>query len=817
MKNISLFLFFLSVSITVNAQSILKGLITDEKNQPVPFATIFVKGTSNGTSANANGEYNLKLKEGKYDVAFTAVGYKQLIKAVELKQITVLNAVLEESVFELNDVIVNVGGEDPAYKIIRSAIRKRKSYLKEVQPYSCDVYIKGIQRLLKAPEKFLGQDLKKMTQEIGLDSNRTGIIYQSESQSVLSFSPPDSYHEEMISSKVAGSNRSFSFNRASELIINFYDNYQEWNGLSNRPFVSPIAENAFFYYDYKLIGSFVENGEMINKIQLLPKRKYDPAYRGYIYIVEDSWRIHSADFTMSKESNINLLDSLSINQQFVPVGHQIWMPSNVKFEFKGGLLGFKFGGYFVGVYSNYVLNPKVDPKTFREIIKITKEVNKKDSVYWSDARPIPLTAEEETNYVKKDSIAKRRESKPYLDSLDKVNNNLKFSKIFLGGYNPRDRYKKEFYHIDGLLNSLSYNTVEGFAINYEASYSKRIDTLNNRSLFWKGNLRYGLANELFSANTSLTLPVKTKSSISFSLGSDVVDLNNKGSMGTLGNTFNSLLYEKNYPKFYQQKFGEATFSSRIRGGLNGSFGLAYQYNNWLPNSSSYSIKDYDNREFTSNNPFTPTVDQAVFPTYQNFKLRLSLSYNFSNKYVTYPTGKFYVPSKWPIVTFKYVKAIPDVFASDAAYDFMSFGIRKSDIKLGFYGNFSFSAEAGKFLNAKTVYYPDYNHFRGNNSLAFQPENNQFFFLDFYNESTNKEYFEGHAEHNFSGFFTNKIPLLRKLKLQELLGVNYLATPTLKNYTEAYVGISYIGLKGYYGLVYEGGKQVKSGFRIAYGF
>lgn len=817
MKNSCLTLFFLSISFFSNAQSVLKGLITDEQNQPIPFVTVFVKGTSNGTSANANGEFTLKLNEGNYAIVFSAVGYKQLIKTVDLKQSTVLNAVLKESVFELNDVIVNSGGEDPAYKIIRNAIRKRKSYLKEIPSYSCDVYIKGIQRLLKAPEKFLGQDIKKMSQEIGLDSNRTGIIYQSESQSLLSFSPPDSYHEEMISSKVAGSNRSFSFNRASELIVNFYENYQEWNGLSNRPFVSPVAENALFYYDYKLIGSFVENGEMINKIQLLPKRKYDPAYRGYIYIVEDSWRIHSADFTMSKESNINLLDSLNINQQFVSVGRKTWMPSNVKFDFKGGFLGFKFGGYYVGVYSNYVLNPKLDPKTFREIIKITKEVNKKDSVYWSEARPIPLTDEEENNYVKKDSIAKRRQSRPYLDSLDKVNNKLKFSKLLLGGYNPRDRYKREFYHIDGLINSLSYNTVEGFVINYGASYTKRVDTLNNRSLSWRGNLRYGFSNELFSANTSLTLPVKTKSSISFSLGSDVVDLNNNGSISTFGNTINSLLYEKNYAKFYQKKFGEATFSSRIGGGVNGSFSLSYQYNKWLSNSSSYVIKDYDNREFTSNNPFTPTLEQAVFPTYQNFKLRLSLSYNFSNKYVTYPTGKFYVPSKWPIVTFKYVKAIPNVFGSDADYDLMSFGVRKSDIKLGFYGNFSFSAEAGKFLNAKTVYYPDFNHFRGNKSLAFQPENSQFFFLDFYSESTNKEYFEGHAEHNFSGFFTNKIPLLRKLKLQELLGVNYLATPNLKNYTETYVGISYIGLKVYYGLVYEGGKQVKSGFRIAYGF
>ena len=72
-------------------------------------------------------------------------------------------------------------------------------------------------------------------------------------------------------------------------------------------------------------------------------------FNGYIYIVDDSWRIHSVDFLMSKESNINILDSLKINQQFIAVNRKTWMPSNIKFEFSGGFLGFKFGGYYVGV------------------------------------------------------------------------------------------------------------------------------------------------------------------------------------------------------------------------------------------------------------------------------------------------------------------------------------------------------------------------------------------------------------------------------------------------------------------------------------
>ena len=792
----------------------VSGKISDEKGAAIPFGTVYLKNATLGTSANGEGFYTLKIPAGKQELVFRAVGYKQVIKQVIITQNQVIGIILSEESYQLKDVVVRADGEDPAYQIIRKAIKKRKEYLKETPAYTCEVYIKGVQKLLKAPEKFLGNDIGKFAQEAGLDSNRTGIIYQSESQSILSFLPPKSYREEMISSKVAGSNRSFSFNRATDLMLNFYENYQDWGGLSNRPFVSPIADNALFYYDYKLIGSTVENGEMINKIQLLPKRKYDPAYRGYIYIIEDSWRIHSTDFLMSKESNISLLDSLKINQQFIPVDRKTWMPANVKFEFSGGIFGFRFGGYSVGIYSNYNLKPTLNVQDFKEVLKITKEVNKKDSVFWSDARPVPLTAEESVNYTKKDSIAKRRESKPYLDSLDKVNNTLKLTKLLLSGYNPRNRYKKEYYHIDGILPAVLYNTVEGFAVNYGATYTKNIDTLNNRFLRLGGNLRYGFSNKLFSANTSAIVPVGKIVTLNAALGSDVVDLNDKGSLRVLGNSINSLLYEINYSKFYQKKFGNVGISSRILGGLNGSFNMAYNNHKWLPNTSTFAFRNDKNNDFKSNNPFTPAIDQPLFSEYQSLKLRLTMSYNFSNKYVTYPQGKFYLRSKWPVVTFNYLKALPNVLGSDTDYDFASLGVRKSNIKLGFYGNLDVSVEAGKFLTSSKVFYPEFKHFRGNRATGFDIRQNQFLFLDYYNYSTNVDYFEAHAEHNFSGFFTNKIPLLRKLKLQEFAGVNYLVAPNLKNYTEAYFGVSYSGIKLHYGFAYDGGKQVQSGFRIA---
>ena len=96
-----------------------------------------------------------------------------------------------------------------------------------------------------------GIDVQKTLE---LDSNRKGILYLSESQSKFSFKRPNKIHEEMVSSKVSGMNNAFSFNKASDMLINFYENLLlEGSGLSSRSFVSPIAENALFYYKYNCI------------------------------------------------------------------------------------------------------------------------------------------------------------------------------------------------------------------------------------------------------------------------------------------------------------------------------------------------------------------------------------------------------------------------------------------------------------------------------------------------------------------------------------------------------------------------------------
>lgn len=803
-----------TINLCFAQQVSLSGHVRDTQGQAVPFASIFIKNTTHGTSANVDGFYKFSLLKGNHFIVYKAIGYKAVEKEINVNADLTEDIVLVPETYTLSGVTIDGNAEDPAYEIIRKAIKSRRVHLTEVNAYSTDVYIKGVQKLVGAPKKVFGRDVQKI---LDLDTNRKGMLYLSESTSRFAYQRPDKIREEMVSSKTAGTNNAFSFNKASDLIINFYENILLENKLSSRGFVSPISDRAFLYYRYKLIGTNTENGETINKIQVIAKRAHDPVFRGTIYIKDDTWHLTGADLYLTKNTGINLLDTLNITLQFQKTD-QFYMPSNVHFQFNGNILGFKFEGYYIGVYSNYNLQPDFPRNYFNgEILKITKAVNKKDSLFWLENRPIPLTEEERRNYIRKDSLAVLKTSKKYLDSVDKVNNKFSAVKLVVTGYTTRNRYSHEKYSYDPLLRSVFYNTVEGFAIKYGVTYTKELE--DKRFYTIRPELRYGFSNKFLTGNLSANYeydPVK-RANIRLRGGSGIYDLNNYGSMRLLGNTINSLLFETNFSKFYKKEFAGAGTTREIANGLLASIDLDFSRNINLVNTTSFKIKDLKGETFTSNNPFTPDTETPLFPTYKAFTLSASLKYTIGQEYITRPDGKFYQPARFPTLELSYRKGIKDVLSSDVDYDFLGLEISQDKISSGLWGYSSFVVSAGKFLNTNQIYYPEARHFRGNNSLFSVPELRKFQFLDFYLFSTDREYLEAHAEHNFSGLFINKVPLLRKLKLEEIIGASYLSQPVKRNYTEFYFGFQRLILRATYGFAYDGSKRVAHGFRFSYGF
>ena len=235
-------LILIGTSFSAYAQTI-SGRILSTSGEPLPFATVYEEGTTNGTTSNTDGYYKLTLSNPTGKIVCQYIGYTRMVEAPTG---ATLNFTLEPQALVLNEVVISAKAKDPAHYIIRQAMRKRQFYENELDAFSCDVYIKGLQRLDKKPKSLLGITL----------SIDTGIIYLSESISKYKFQRPDKVSETMIASKYSGENNGFSYNRASEMLINFYQTSFFIEGLSERSFISPIGPSAFLTYDFKLVGTY---------------------------------------------------------------------------------------------------------------------------------------------------------------------------------------------------------------------------------------------------------------------------------------------------------------------------------------------------------------------------------------------------------------------------------------------------------------------------------------------------------------------------------------------------------------------------------
>lgn len=794
MKN-SLLLAFLLLSISNYAQ--IKGTITDEKGNVLPFVSIFEENTYNSTTSNEQGKYQLNIKEiGKNKIIFQYLGFKaQKLAVPSTSPSYTLDVKLQEENFTLNEVIINPK-DNPANDIIKSAIANKQENSEKTGRYTADFYSKGMFKIKDLPKKIMGLKV-----DIGdemasnLDSTGTGILYLSETISKITFEKPNNLKEKIIASKISGNNKGYSYNTASLSTYDFYDNTLKF-GIN---IISPIADNAFSYYKYKLEGTFFdENNQQINKIKVIPKRDKEPVFEGYIYIIDDSFAIYALDldikgYRMKNEFTevMNLKQSFSYNSK-----NKLWVKNAQSLSFTAGALGVKFTGKFNYVYSNYEFPDSFEKKTFtNEIVSFEANANKKDESYWSTIRPIPLTIEESTDYVKKDSLQTIRTSKKYTDSIDSKDNKFNFSDVLLG-YEYKDTYKKHSFKYNGLfdLSALSFNTVQGFNIGTGFSY-KKWDEEKGKETSISTSLDYGFSDKRLRVTGQFKHIFNRQNYTTFfvSGGTKVSQFNNNEPISKFINSISSLFFKDNYMKVYNLEFAQLQYSQNVANGVNLSARVAYEQRKPLFNTTDYSFFNKDDL-YSSNNPLVPNVfTNSPFEKHYLIKANLNAKINFGNKYISRPDGKYNIRNdKFPSLSLGYEKGFA---ASEKKYEFnlISAAVRY-DLTLGNKGLLGINIKAGKFFNAENIAFMDYKHFNGNQTHIGQADRylNVFNLLPYYTNSTNDSYFEIHMEHNDNGYIMNKIPLLNKLKSTLNLGFHSLEIPNTKPYSEFTIGLDNLG-------------------------
>ncbi len=882
------------VLVALGAQAgTIRGKVSGPDGAGLPFANVAVRGSATSTGSNEQGQYQLRLPGGTYELVFQYVGYRPRTETVRVPagdSTLTYNITLAPEAYSLTEVTVRGTDRDPAYAIIQHAQQWRAYHQREVAAFRARIYIKALGRFSETPGKILG------LVKVGPDF-KPGIFYLSESLSEIAFTQPNVVKERMLSSRISGDSRGISFNRASAgRNISFYNNLVK-SGFSERGFVSPIASNALLFYQYELVGSSQQNGELVHKIRVIPRRRADPVFSGFIYVVDGSWRLHSLDLRLTKDAQLDYVDNLHVEQLFAPApgAPWVWIIQSQKLTVGFSALGFKGSGFITAVFSDYnrvvptypappvelkIKNeelkngaagqsgttnqePVIAPVTTKELTRqikgekpdlrglsqqvrrqvkqarrdslrndpisqmkkgevqlVEKGVNERDTTYWAQVRPVPLTEEEKVDYHRKDSSEVIRNSRPYQDSLDRKRNELGVGKLLLTGYTYSNTFAKRTFAVQPLFNELQYNTVEGYVLNAQATYTQRTDT--RRSISLTPTLRYGFSNHQLQPSLTMTwhLHPQQLSQLGLVAGRTIENFDRNSQLTPFINSLYSLLANKNYAKLYRREGAEINYSWEPANGLTVRGAASYFRRTQLFNAADYLWHDVPGRAFTPNQPVAEEApDQATaFGRSNAAVLGLSLSYRPGQRYVTRPDIKFNLGSKWPIFNVQGRLAVPHLLGADVRYLLLQGSVRYTH-QFGLLGTSAVQLTGGGFVGKQEgLTFADYHHFSGNRTLL-AANFEQFQLLDYYQYSTRAGYFEGHFNHHFNGFIFNKVPLLRALKWQEVISVNYLHTTQIGQYLELGAGVEHIfkvlRVDFYTGL--QSGQRVGTGVRLGLGF
>jgi hypothetical protein len=864
LMRLGLMMFLFATTQALQAGGI-RGIIKGDDVGPLAYASIFVKQTGTGSATDQDGRYEIQLAPGRYDVLFQYLGYETVSRVVDVgSDFVKIDLTLKTQVVVLQNVIIKAGKEDPAYTIMRKAIAKAKFHTQQIDAYSAKVYIKGKGQLIDYP--WLA---KKALEKEGITKDR---VFISESVSEIKYTRPNKFEEKVIAVYTNGDNKNTSPN--SYIFGSFYQP-------EIAETVSPLSPKSFSYYRFEYLGSFKDRNYEISKIKVTPRSRGDNVFDGLIYIVEDWWSIHSLDLVASK-MGINF----HIKQLYNPIEEKAWLPVSQQFKVDGSVFGFKFEGQYLATMRDYkiTLNPElevemtvIDEKIQKEEAKkieqqfskkdqqiqerlkegkevTRKELNqlireyekqetkeqkepdvisetkysvdslayKKDSTFWADIRPTPLTKEEQRGYEVNDSLTEVQRKR---DEGDTLRNSKKGKR----GFQPWDLLTGDNYGIGKTADFRihapygGYNSVEGFNLIYRVSLYKRWvkrDSLDKDKRPQTSRLeispiaRYAFSREKFSGKLRVDYRFKDRR-LTVEGGQYVEQFNSDEPIHHLVNTFTSLFLGDNLMKLYDREFVDLNYTHRLNEKYTFRTNWSWASRTELFNTSNYTFFQSNKEDYTPNKPVSIELSDTGFNPNRAFVGLVGFTARPWQKYRIRNGHKSRVEGSSPLFTLNYRKGFTGVAASEVSFDHIEVGF-KHRLDVGISGELDIAWQAGMLFNTNNLYFMDYKHFLGNRTpfVTTDPVGS-YRLLDYYLHSTNNEYFSANVHYHFRKFLVTRIPLVRVTGITENIFVNYLATPTSKNYTELGYGIDGIlrvfRLEG--AVAFQDWEYLNYGFRI----
>lgn len=756
-----LFLLWLTC-LSVQAQ-LISGVITDaETKMSIPSVTVSYRGHRMAVASGLDGRYVIQKLVGR-NLTFSAVGYvSQTIPIVDRTPVKI-DIQLQPDTKVLQNVTIRSKRQrysrkdNPAVELMRKVIEhKRLTDLSNKDYYQYSKY----QKLTLAgnditPEKVQNSVFRKkkwiLDQIEACPYNNKLILPISVDETVTKKLYRRHPHDEktiIMGQNSTGIGDLFQTGDIMSIMmkdvftdVNIYDDQVR---LLRRPFTSPIGRGAISFYRFYIEDTLTIDRDSCIHLHFLPNNMQDFGFRGDIYILKDSsYQVKRCDLSIPRQSDVNFVESLRIVQEFtqLPTGDWVLTVDDMVVEIE--ILSFLQKAIVVR-------NTRLSDYAFDELpdhlFKGKKEVREANAMghgdlFWEQYRQVRLTKSEESM---KDFVKGFKNLKGFryiMFGLKAIIEN------FVETGNPS---KVDIGPVNSMFSS---NYIDGFRTRFGLQTTA---SLNPHWFFkgfvargWKSHKNYYRADITYSFNAKEYLPQEfPKRMLTFSSTYDVCSPSDKFMTNDKDNMFTTFRWSKvEAMMFYNRQ--QLTFEREEDFGFRTMISLKTEENEacgklrFVPLNALESIK------------------------FRTTELRAEIEYCPGATYINTKQRRRKINLEAPVFTLSHAIGLKGFLGGDYRYHYSEASVAQR-FWLSSWGKVDFYVRGG--IQWSQVPFPLLCMPEANMSYILQ--RNMFSLMDNM-EFLNDRFISATVNWDINGKIFNRIPLLKKLKWREHIGLRML--------------------------------------------
>lgn len=739
----------------VELHGVVKDSVADE---PVPYASVFVKGTGEGAIANVKGEFSLSLPKNSV-LRVQVVGYEtKEVKVSELKSPFVIYIASSSRI--LDEVIIDRKRKEkyekkgnPAIALMEDIRRHMKDDDPLLKPYygydKYELMTFGLNNMNSDEEnKLLNKFnfLKEYVDTLPVTGKPILPVSVTENYSNEYFRNNPKSHKSYILAKrhegIEDGLDAASVERFLDDAVREIDMYGNDIQLMQNRFVSPFSSIGSSFYKYYLTDTVVIDGDRCVRLSFVPFNPESFGFIGRVYVLlNDSSRfIKKVMMTTPSSINLNFVKRLYIEQDFARADNNCRLKTrdDVTVEFKVIKGAQEFYAHRKTIYSNHSFEPPYDLSIFE---KSGEEILADNATHltqeeWKRLRPAQAkTKDDDVGGM----LARLRKSRVFCWT-------EKVALTLLNGYVSTGNPSK--FDLGPLNTFMNWNKLEGFRLKVGGMTTAHL----NKRLFAKGYLAYGFKDEKLKYMGELEYSFNDKKYHGNEFPIHSLKLSHQYDVDKIGQHYQFTSQDNAFLAIRRQTDDKMTYLRRT----------ALQYKiEWLNGFSLAASLEHQRHEATR---FLPFVDGngSMHGHYNTAGFQVQLRYAPGEKFYQTRMFRFPINIDNPIMTLTHTYMPKGFLGGDFEVNKTEFAIQKR-FWFSAFGYTDVIVKAGKIWSK--VAYPDLMIPDANLSYTIQPET---YTLMNAMEFANDQYVSWDLTYWMNGLIFNRIPLVKKLKLREVL-------------------------------------------------